>query len=101
MKKILLLLGLIATGPAPLAASAHTDVRVGIDLGAPRYAYRVPAYYDYGTVVTTRPYCPPHRVIYEDYDDYRPYTRVEYRDPVVIYRAPGHWHRWHEHDRWH
>lgn len=97
MKKILMMLGLLTLGAAPLAASAHTDVRVGFNIGAP-------AYYDYNRVVVSRPYCPPHRVVYETYDDSDYYDN--YR-PVTVYRerswGPG-WNRdWRErgHDRRH
>lgn len=101
MKKILMLLGLMTIGAAPLAASAHTDVRVGINLGAPTYSYRVPAYYDYGRVETVRDYCPPRRVVYDRYDDAWPYARVEYREPVIVYRDHGRRHGWREHGHWH
>lgn len=91
MKKILMMFGLLVTSAAPLSAFAHTDVRIGLNVGAPMVSYRVPAYYDYGNVVVTLPYCPPHRVVYESYyDDYR---------PVIVYRDRG-WSRgWHGHDR--
>ena len=96
MKKILMILGLLAASAAPLAASAHTDVRVGFNVGPPMVSYRVPAYYDYGNVVVTRPYCPPHRVVYESYYD------DEYDRPGIVYRDRG-WsrgRRGHDHDEW-
>lgn len=104
MKKLLMLLGLATISAMPLAASAHTDVRIGVALGAPTYSYRVPAYYDHGRVVQ-RPYCPPRRVVYESYHA-RPYSHVNYGRPVIVYRnhagdshhwrherGEGHWHR--------
>ncbi len=71
------------------------------------YSYRVPAYYDYRTVVE-RTYCPPRPLVYESYYE-RPY--YGYGRPVSIYREHG-WsrdwddddrHEWreHGHGRWH
>ncbi|TAM22920.1 MAG: hypothetical protein EPN68_10650 [Rhodanobacter sp.] len=71
----------------PVAASAHTHVFVGINLGGliappPVEVYSAPAYYP-----------PP---VY--------YTRSAYYEPRVIYREPQvvYYHRWHrdwDHDR--
>ena len=111
MKKFLMVLGLLMIGAVPLAASAHTDVHVGFNVGVPVVSYGRPAYYDYDRVVVSRPYCPPHRVVYETYDDGDYY---DYR-PVAVYRERGwgpgrdrgwreHDHdsdEWREHGRWH
>jgi hypothetical protein len=96
MKKILMMLGLLTLGAAPLAASAHTDVRVGFNIGVPVVSYARPVYYDYDRVVVSRPYYPPNRVVYETYDD--GYYSGGYR-PVVVYRERG-WDRgWRGHGR--
>ena len=110
MKKLLVSVGLLLASAVPLAASAHTDVRVGFNIGAPVVSYGRPVYND--RVVVSRPYCPPRRVVYETYND--GYYYDSYR-PVVVYRerswGPG-WDRgwrehdhdrgeWREHGRWH
>ncbi len=98
MKKLMAAVGVLLASALPLAASAHTDVRVGFNIGVPVVSYGRPAYYDYDRVVVSRPYCPPHRVVYETYNDGYYYDR--YR-PVVVYRERG-WDRgWREHGRWH
>ena len=94
MKKGLMLLGLVTASVVPLAASAHTDVRVGVNLGAPIVSYRVPAYNDYGTV----DYCPPRRVVYESYYE-EPYYRVNYAWPVIVYRDHDGYRDHDEHER--
>lgn len=99
MKKILMMLGLAAASAVPLAASAHTDVHLGLNVDVPVYSYRVPAYYDYGAVIE-RPYCPPRAVVYESYYG-RPYYRADYERPVIVYRERGGSHGWHDHGRWH
>lgn len=97
MKKILMMLGLVTASAAPLAASAHTDVRIGLNVGVPIVSYRVPAYYDYGTVVE-RPYCPPRPVVYESYYG-QPYYRVNYERPVIVYRDHDSYRDHDEHER--
>lgn len=102
MKNILMMLGLLAASTTPLLASAHTDVRVGFNVGPPMVSYRVPAYYDHGNVIVTRPYCPPRRVVYESY--YSPRPVIVYRDRSGSRGWHGRDHEgWHEHGRgrWH
>lgn len=65
MKKLLLIAGLAIAAAVPMAASAHTDVSIGFNLGLPVYAYAEPVYQP--------------RVVYREYE---PYT--------VVYRERGH-----------
>lgn len=82
-KQILMTAGLSLAGLLPLAASAHTDLSIGLNLGgyAPVYEAPPPVYY-----------APPPRVYY---------APPTYYGPTVVYTRPD-WeeHRWHEeHER--
>ncbi len=80
MRKLCITLGLIAAGLVPFAASARTDVSIGIGLGFPvYYEYYEPGYIEYRYHPAPRYYYPPRRVYYYD--------------------RPHHWH--HQHHQHH
>jgi hypothetical protein len=96
MKKLLIGLGLITVAAMPLAASAHTDLSIGIGIGGyyapppPRVYYYEPEVVEYRHGPPAYYYSPPRRV-------YGP--RVVYRD-YYYDRSPRyrHRHRHHGHD---
>ena len=84
MNKLLVSAGLVAASLMPLAASAHTDLSIGLGFGLPVYGPPAPVYY-----------APPPPPVYGYYDNgygygppvgyYGP-PRPVYYGPNVVYR---------------
>ena len=102
MKKLLAIAALLTAVAAPMAAQAHVDVGIGINLGPPvvyggyRYAYAPPppVYYSPAPVYYEAP-----RVYYRGYYRDRAWCPDEDRG---YYRHGWHHEGWHDrdHDRW-